>query len=159
MKFITDDELIIVKGEEDMFVIHHSSFRYIEAGGETLSFRYIEVDGETLEIPFQFLEIAVVDRRREKSTSPWKKMSKLIKGTHGWGKLLEIPEKKDRLELGYKPPNEEIHKTDQKKLCTLQETFHIAGYRGEDQVDVVEEKEKWMSNLVCHCSLTRTLSN
>lgn len=33
LKFITDDKIIIVKGEEDMFVSHLSSFKYIEAGG------------------------------------------------------------------------------------------------------------------------------
>lgn len=51
-----------------MFVSHLSSFRYIEAGEETL------------EIPFQSLEIAAVGRRKEKSISPREKMSKLIKG-------------------------------------------------------------------------------
>lgn len=56
----------------------------------------------------------------------------------GWDKLLEIPEKKDWLGLGYKPANEGVHKTDQKKLYTLQETFHSVGYRDEDQVAMVE---------------------
>lgn len=75
------------------------------------SFRYIEEDGETLEITFQALEIAAVTRRREvpkeKSASPWEKMSKLIKGrdASGRGKLLEIPEKKNRFGLGYKLTN------------------------------------------------------
>lgn len=110
LKFVIDDKLIIVEGEEDMFVSHLSSFRYIEA------------DEETLEIHFQSLEIATVNRRREKSISPWEKMSKLIKGrdTQSWGKLLEILEKKDRLELGYKPVNEGVQKTNRKKICTLQ---------------------------------------
>ena len=131
-----------------MFVSHLSSFRYIEA------------DGETLEIPFQSLEIAAVSRRKEKSISPWEKMSKLIKGrdTQGWGKLLEIPEKKDRLGLGYKPANEIIQKTSQKKLYTLQETFHSAGYRDEDQVTMIEE-EKRKPSLLCHCSSNVPLSN
>lgn len=132
-----------------MFVSHLSSFIYIE------------MDGETLEIPFQSLEIAAVSRRKEKSISPWEKMSKLIEGrdTQGWGKLLEIPEKKDRLGLGYKPANEGVHKTDQKKLYTLQETFYTAGYRDKDQVTMIEEKEKGMPSLVYHCSSNIPLSN
>lgn len=99
LKFIINDKLMIVEGEEDMFVSHLSLFRYIEA------------DEETLEIPFQALEIAAVNRRREKSI--WEKISKLIKGrdTWGWGKLLEIPKKKDRFKLGYKPTNEGFQKT------------------------------------------------
>lgn len=75
--------------------------------------------------------------------SPWEKRSKLIKGINiqGWGKLLKISENKDRLRLGYKPDNGGHQKTNQKKLCTLQETFHIGGYKGEDQVVVIEEEE------------------
>lgn len=46
MKCIVDDKLIIIEGEEDMFVSHLSLLRYIE------------VDWETLKIPFQALEIA-----------------------------------------------------------------------------------------------------
>lgn len=116
LKFIIEDKLIIVEGEEYMFVSHLSPFRYIEA------------DGETLETPFQALEIAAVRRRREQSISPWEKISKLIKGRYaqGWGKLLEILEKKDRLGLGYKPANEGFQKINQKNLCTLQETFYSA---------------------------------
>lgn len=53
LKFILDDKLIIVEEDEDMFISHLSSFRYIEA------------DGETLEIPFQALEIAAVSQRRD----------------------------------------------------------------------------------------------
>lgn len=62
------------------------------------SFRYIETYGETLEIPFQSLEIAAVSQRKEKTISPWEKMSNLIEGrdTQGWEKLLEIPEKRIR---------------------------------------------------------------
>lgn len=86
-------------------------------------------------------------------------MSKLIKGrdAQSWGKLLEIPEKKDWLGLGYKPANESFQKTNQKKLCTLQETFHGAGYRGE--MVVVEEEEEGIPNLVCHSSPNTTLNN
>lgn len=88
-------------------------------------------------------------------------MSKLIKGgdTQGWGKLLEISEKKDRLGLGYKPANEGVQKTYQNKLCTLQETFLSAGYRAEDQVVVVVVEEEGISNLVVHYSPNTTLNN
>lgn len=143
-----DDKVIIVEGEEDMFVSHLSSFRYIEA------------DEETLEIPFQALEIAVVSRRREQSIYPWEKMSKLIKGRNlqGWGKLLEIPENNDRLGLGYKLADEGLQNTTHKKPCPLQETFHNVGYKGEDQVVVIEEEEGVL-NLVCHCSPNTTLIN
>lgn len=66
-----------------------------------------------------------------------------------WGKLLEIPEKKDLFRLGYKPVDKEVQETNQNKICTLQETFHNGGYRNEDHVVVVEEENEEMLNLVC----------
>lgn len=97
-----------------MFIIH------------LLSFRYIEANGETLDIPFQAFEISAISRRRdvpkdEKSTSPWEKISELIKvrDTLGWGKLLEIPEKKERFGQGYNPANIGSQKINQRKFLTL----------------------------------------
>lgn len=52
LKFIVGDKLIIFEGEKDMFISHLSSFRYIEAGRETL------------EIPFHALEIMAVSRKQ-----------------------------------------------------------------------------------------------
>lgn len=46
MKFVVDNQLIIIYGEEDFVVSHLSSFRYIEA------------DEDALETSFQALEIA-----------------------------------------------------------------------------------------------------
>ena len=45
LKFITNDKMIVVGGEEDILVNHLTSFRYIE------------VDGEITETPFQSLEV------------------------------------------------------------------------------------------------------
>lgn len=126
----------------------------------------IEVHGETLEIPFQTLEIQSFSRRRdvpkkEKSALPWEKMSKLIKSrdTLGQGKLLEIPKKKDRFGMGYKPANIESRKINQRKFRTLQNTFHIVGYKNEDHVAAIEEEEEGIPNLVCHCLPDTTLNN
>lgn len=84
LKFIVGDKLIIVGGEEDMFINH------------LLSFRYIEADGETLKIHFQALEIAAISRRKyvskkERSVSSWEKISYILKSgdTTGWGKVLD----------------------------------------------------------------------
>lgn len=48
MKFMVDNQLIIIYGEEDFMVTHLSSFKYIEA------------DEDALETSFQALEIANV---------------------------------------------------------------------------------------------------
>lgn len=58
-------------------------------------------------------------------------MSKLIKGRDvlGWGKLSEIPEKKNQFGLGYKPVYIGSQKNNQRKLYALQDVFHNVGYR------------------------------
>lgn len=78
-------------------------------------------------------------------------MLDLIKSgnTMDCGKLLELPEKNDRFGMGYKPSDKEVQKTNKKKLCTLQETFHKAGYKREDHVAVVEEETEETLNLMC----------
>lgn len=133
-----------------MFISHLSSFIYIEA------------DGETLEIPFQALEIIAIIRRievpKEKSTSPWENLSELIKGRDalGWGKLLDISDKKNWFGLGYKPANIGSQKNDQRKFHTLQDVFHNAGYMDEDHVVVIEEENEGIPDMVCRCSLDTT---
>lgn len=78
-------------------------------------FRYIETNWEILEIPLQALEIAAISRKQgspknEKSVSSWGRDSDLVKSEDisGWGKLLEIPKKKDGFGLDYKPVNKEV---------------------------------------------------
>lgn len=53
LKFMVGDKIIVIEGENDMLVRHLTSFRYIEAVGETL------------ETPFQALDIPVVSRRQD----------------------------------------------------------------------------------------------
>lgn len=48
LKFITNDKMIVIGGEDDILVSHLTSFRYID------------VNGETIETPFQSLEMVNV---------------------------------------------------------------------------------------------------
>lgn len=48
LKFIKNDKVIIIGGEEDILVSHLASFRYID------------VKGEITEMPFQSLEVVNV---------------------------------------------------------------------------------------------------
>ena len=50
LKFIVQDKVIVIGGEEDVVI------------NNVTSFRYVEVDGEVHETPFQALEIIFVDR-------------------------------------------------------------------------------------------------
>jgi hypothetical protein len=102
LKFIVDDKLVIVLGEEDALVSHLSSFRYIET------------EEGALETQLQALEIATATLISPVLTGPglktsvtsWKSMKKAIESGKlpaGWGRSVVIPEKKDLLGVGYQP--------------------------------------------------------
>jgi hypothetical protein len=102
LKFIVDDKLIIVSGEEDTLVSHLSSFRYVET------------EEGALETHFQALEIATTTLMDPKTISQvsktfvtsWKSLKKAMEdgGLHeGWGQLLFILEKKNCFGLSYQP--------------------------------------------------------
>ncbi|XP_050914741.1 uncharacterized protein LOC127129632 [Lathyrus oleraceus] len=97
LKFLVDDKLVVVEGEEDIVVSHLASFRYV--GGE----------GEMREIPFQSFEVINVEMvcpTRDESKDAESPMASLkdaltiIKDGHpqGWGRLLELHANKDRAE-------------------------------------------------------------
>jgi hypothetical protein len=100
LKFIVDDKLVTVSGEEDTLVSQLSSFRYVEA------------DEGALETQFQALEIATATLASpvltgygpKASVTSWKSLRKAMEGggvPEGWGQLLFFLEKKNRFGLGY----------------------------------------------------------
>ena len=97
-----DEKIIVIGGEEDVIV------------NNTTTYSYVEVEGEIHETPFQALEIVSVDRipvvkDEKKSEAP---LSSLIDAKAlveagvphgGWGKVVEVTEKRDRFGIGYQP--------------------------------------------------------
>jgi hypothetical protein len=136
LKFVVDGKLITVAGEEDIFVIHLSSFQYVEAGEESL------------ETSFQALEVANVVAVYEKTCAKKPKAPATFLGndkmltrggdSKGCEHLWDIPMKRDKYGLGYKPS---MGKNDAAKrpIGNIQETFYRAGFANEDQVAVVED--------------------
>jgi hypothetical protein len=156
LKFIADDKIIVVSGQEDMMVSHLSSFRYIEA------------DEEAIEIPFQALEIASVTTLKTKRKSSkngglamtsWKAMKEALEEgiPSGWGKVPVVCEKKDRFGLGYRPTTKEVLGAAQRKIGTIQETFRSAGFNYEGHVAMLEDED--VPNLVHQCAPDEVLRN
>ncbi|XP_050901926.1 uncharacterized protein LOC127108493 [Lathyrus oleraceus] len=58
LKFIMNDKMIVIRGEEDILISHLTSFRYIK------------MDGENTETPFQSLEVVNVMAVQQTSESP-----------------------------------------------------------------------------------------
>jgi hypothetical protein len=136
LKFVVDGKLITVAGEEDIFVSHLSSFQYVEAGEESL------------ETAFQALEVANAVAVYEKTCAKkpkvpatfWVNDKMLARGggSKGCEQLWDIPMKRDRYGLGYKPS---LGKNDATKrpIGNIHETFYRAGFANEDQVAVIED--------------------
>jgi hypothetical protein len=136
LKFVVDDKLITVAGEEDIFVSHLSSFQYVEAGEESL------------ETAFQALEVANVAATFEKTcvkkpkvfATVWKddKMLARGEGSKGCEQLWDMPMKKDKYGLGYQPSMGKNNAT-RLPIGSIQEIFSSAGFANKDQVAAIED--------------------
>lgn len=151
MKFVIDDKLVIVSGEENLIVIHLSLFSYIEA------------DEDALETSFQALEIAnvvlmEVEELKSKdipSFSSWKKARSTIEegSPEGWEDVIDVKIKLDRYGLGYKPTIARKGASTSIKGCpkNIQEVFVSVGYQVTDIDEYLEEED--LSNLVYQCDV------
>src|ERR1044072_4161252 len=134
IKFIIDDKMIIISGEEDMLVSKLSSTPYIEAAEEAL------------ETSFQALEIASTMYVNEEMHVMKAQLSdaslmvaKIMLGEgyqhgHGLGKwgngIVEVPtlvENKDRFGLGYKPTRD-----DKKMMAAEKKKKRLARVEGRE---------------------------
>lgn len=98
MKFPISSKIVTVYGEEEYMVSHLTSFKYID------------LDGEVHETPFQaFEEVKMIKTPRSEDKKPAISMSSVkdarvvVENGHpeGWGRVLDIPPKFDKLGLSF----------------------------------------------------------
>ncbi|XP_050895879.1 uncharacterized protein LOC127102567 [Lathyrus oleraceus] len=127
LKFITNDKMIVIGGEEDILVSHLTSFRYIE------------VDGEITETPFQSLEVVnmmAVQKTLETpksgpSMASWQGAKAVMESesAQDWGKVVEVNQKRDKFGVGYDPSSIEAgNQHDKEHIPLVKETFTSAGH-------------------------------
>jgi hypothetical protein len=175
LKFIVDDKLVIVSGEEDALVSHLSSFRYIETEEGVLEtqFQALEIatvtladkgEEDVLATQFQALKITTSVQTSQKpraSITSWKSLKKAMEegALKGWGQLVFPHEKKDFLGVGYQPSKgkQKIHDY----TAPLEDVFESAGFRSGDQINMLENEEASQGsyNWVNHCPASTVLSN
>ena len=143
LKFIVNDKVIIIGGEEDVVV------------NNVTTYRYVEVDGEVYETPFQALEIVSVDRlpvvkEEKKPDAPLSSLSDakalLEAGIphDGWGKVIEVVEKRDRCGLGYQPSSSTqagLTLLKGKQIPPISKVFTSASSSKEAQALVVDNED------------------
>ncbi|KAI5410441.1 hypothetical protein KIW84_055810 [Lathyrus oleraceus] len=148
LKYIWDGQVVTVCGEEDIFVSHLSSFKYVE------------MDGEIWETPSQAFETVKVEnalfaKEEEKpSISSYKQAAEVVKSGEapGWGKMMDIAAKKDRFGVGYQPGR---GSSGQGRGCRPSFTFTSAGMLDPDNICMVGEEvdsdceiDQWIKSCV-----------
>lgn len=133
LKFLINDKLVIVCGEEDLLVSELSSFRYIET--------YEKVN----EIPLNCLEFeevnsATVNHDQSSATilsSVTSAKQTLEKGLlAGWGKVVNVAAKREEFGIGYRPST---YKASLKKKQFNPVKFRSAGFQSDHTVAVIGE--------------------
>ena len=117
LKYVWDGQVVTVCGEEDIFVSHLSSFKYVEMDGEI---------HETLCQAFETVSIekvAFVEQKKPgTSIASYKQALEVIHSgnTEGWGKVIDVPVKEDMFGIGYQPfQSSEQGVQNQKGPCTF----------------------------------------
>jgi len=164
LKFVVDDKLIIVFGEEDLVVCGSTSTPYIEAIEEALetSFQALEIVSTTYVEPFKVnpcLSSASLIVAKTMMKEGYKYGSGLGKNNTGSVRPLKLVENKGRYGLGYKPTHadrrriieERIERSQAKiegqelrikeiSMPSLDQSFFSAGWINFDQVAVIEQR-------------------
>jgi len=164
LKFIVDDKLIIVSGEENLIVCGSTSTPYIEAMEEALetSFQALEIVSTTYVEPFKvnlYLSNTSLMTAKTMMKEGYKYGSGLGKNSTGSVRPLKLVENKGRYCLGYKPTHadqrriiEERVERNQAKvegreprskeipICDLNQSFYNAGWINFDRVAVIEQR-------------------
>lgn len=134
LKFMFDDKLVIVCGEEDLLV------------SELSSFKYVEIEAGIAEIPLHCLEFqdvssATCNHDQSFTTILSSVISvgeTLEKGMlFGWGKVVNVTEKHDKFGIGYHPSKCKANLRKQKKFNPVR--FNSACFQSDHTVAVVGE--------------------
>ena len=126
-------KLIIIDGEEDIFISHIESEWYIGA------------DEGCIATPFQALEISPmvtlpVEKGNKYKVTSWKDLQATMEcdSSKGWGKLPKVPEKKNRFGLGYESSKATLK--GKAHFPPIQETFVNKGIEHGRHVTMISNK-------------------
>lgn len=155
LKFMIDDKLVIVCGEEDLLV------------SELFSFRYVETDEGAAEIPLHYLEFEDVssatsnhDQSSATILSSVSAKQTLEKGLlAGWGQVVTMTEKHNKFGIGYRPSARKASPREQKFNHVK---FSSAGFQDDHIVAVIGEssgRKQETPNFVHRCPPGFKLTN
>jgi len=181
LKFVIDDKLIIVSGEDDLLVCGSISIPYIEVAEEALetSFQALEIVSTTYVEPFKVnpcLSNASLMMAKTMMKEGYKYGNGLGKNNTGFVMPLKLVENEGRYGLGYKPTHADRRRMVEERsrakiegreprtkkipICSLDQSFYSAGWINIDQVAAIEQRHGDQSfNLVHHCLPDEQIGN
>lgn len=149
LKFIVEDKLVIVCGNED-FVIN-----------KLLSFQYVETEEEIPKVPFHYLgfeDVSFASVNQSQSVAAVLSSQESARKTiekgplSGWGQIMNIAEKHDHFGLGYHPASRHSSARGCKKFNLVR--FSNTGYQYDlsiEMVDIASFSEPTVSDFVHKC--------
>jgi hypothetical protein len=112
LKYVREGKLVIVNGEEALLISHLSNFSYIGAdGSDGTSFQGLSLEGKG-------------PNKAETSMASLRDAQRVVREgkTSGWGKVLQLPENKNRSGLGF------TQSTRMGKREPFEDVFSSAGF-------------------------------
>lgn len=135
LRYVVENQVVTVGGEEDFIVSHLSSHQYVEVGGE-----YHETPCQVFDFVAKREVPTLEERKQEVSMVSFKEAKAIVESGHptGWGRVLDLPAKFDKLGLGYDPTQDQKGASSSKSFIN----FTRGGVINEGSVLVVgDEKE------------------
>jgi hypothetical protein len=141
LKFLLNNQVVEVSGEEDYLVSHLSEFKYVDVGDEVHEtlFQALEIVGNVQK------EVKTAEKPRGNITR-WQDVKALIEAGNpeGWGTVINVAEKKDRNGLGYQSSSRISGSAEMGKgrIPRLEDTFVAKGFRSEKAINALEDDER-----------------
>src|ERR1044072_5688729 len=141
LKFLLNNQVVEVSGEEDYLVSHLSEFKYVDVGDEVHEtlFQALEIVGNVQK------EIKTAEKPNGNMTR-WQDVKALIEAGNpeGWGTVINIAEKKDKSGLGYQPSSRISGSAEMGKgrIPRLEDTVVAKGFRSEKAINAIEDDER-----------------
>jgi len=184
LKYVMDDKLVIVSGEEDILVSGPSSSRYIEVVEEALetTFQSLEIVGSAYVEPYPMnphLSRASLMTAKIMLKEGYEYEKGLGKDKQGLIFPLEVTEKRKRYGLGYKSTREDKRRLVEERrerdlarmqgkelglrrirICDIKESFHSARWINTSQIATVDDEDDLeSSDFVQPCAPDALLNN
>lgn len=134
-KYVVGNQVVTVGGEEDFIVSHVSSHQYVEVGGD-----YHEIPCQVFDFVAEREVSPSEEKKLDVSMVSFKEAKAIVESGHpaGWGRVLDLPAKFDKMGLGYNPAQDQNRASSSKSFIN----FTRGGIINEGNVLAVGDEQE-----------------